>query len=640
MIQRLDGFAEESAEVEVLLASLDKTKDLSKRIKSSLTRLDTSGKVIKEAIGPINSNSQFLQTTARNVDRLIDTIERVRQPLDSKGQEENIIKAGPNSSGLQQYLGALRRIDKALGDLSATNIRSNQQAISDYHALLTTGVNQLQDLYRTSIDEDSVRVEPLHYVTKQLPFPTFAPDKATHLTNIASAIVSASAQSSKLGRRDDDPAVRIYSDTRGAYISSSLQNLATASVNTSKRGPADTSIYKQGTSGVGTYSNALEGMLLAEYENVSRVFRGEVVERVYTATCSKALSEFSKTLSELNNFIKGRIMTDCFLAYELIDLVTPMSYRLESKTRQLRAQISDAIRPVRDTARSSLIDIISRTRQQADALSILPPDGNTIPLAHDTAARLRTLALYASPLSSLLTSLGDNGWRKDPSAVSNASSSTLNLELTSPADPESSKLLSSYLNDLLDTLITSLNAKSQVLHRGNKTLQGVFILNTIAVVSRSISSSPELAVYVSGTPNNPKLEAQRKAAASAYTNAWREPSQHLLDTIHTSVSSGGSRPLSGQPIDSTSIIKSLSSKDKDKIKEKFRNFNTSFDECVVRHKSLYMEKEVRDSIGKDIQSFIEPLYGRFWDRYHEVDKGRGKVVKYTKAELVQLLAGL
>lgn len=98
--------------------------------------------------------------------------------------------------------------------------------------------------------------------------------------------------------------------------------------------------------------------------------------------------------------------------------------------------------------------------------------------------------------------------------------------------------------------------------------------------------------------------------------------------------------MSGSAIDSTQIIKSLGSKDKDKIKEKFKLFNASFDELVVRHKSLHMENEVRSSVSREIQATIDPLYTRFWDRYHEVDKGKGKVVKYSKAELTAMLASL
>ncbi|KAK5944110.1 exocyst complex component exo70 [Knufia obscura] len=639
--QKNAAFAEESAEVQVLLASLTKTKDLTKRIGASLNRLDASGKIVKDAIGPIYSNTQQLQVTSRNIDRVNEQIEKLRKPLDAKGREEGIIRAGPRNSGLNQYLGALKRVDKALSDLTATNLRSNKQTISEFHSLLSTGVNQLLDLYRSSLQEEDHQVEPLHFLTKGLNFPVFSSEKCSYLSDIANAIVSAGAQSARLGQRDDDQGVNIYADLRGDYLYLSLQNLATASISTSKRGPNDQTVYKPGSNAISTYAQCLENMFLAEFENVSRIFRGETVGRVFAATCSKALNDFGKTLAELNGVIRSRMLTDCFLAYEIIDLITPLSYRLEKRTGQLRPQISDALRPIRDAARSSLTEILSRTRGQAESVTTLPPDGNTIPLVHETAMRIRTLGHFDKPLLHLLTSIGDGGWRGNGPSNASANSlgagsngtpqsSTLKLADTAADNPG---LLSNYLGDLLDLVLTTLNSRSQGIHK-TKPLQAVFMLNTIAVLARTITSTPELQPYLDPS----RLETHRKAATSSYMTAWREPSAHLLDTINTTAS----RPVSGSSsaLDSTSIIKSLGSKDKDRIKEKFKLFNAAFDEQVARHKSLYMEREVKTALQRDVQSTIEPLYGRFWDRYHELDKGKGKTVKYSKSELAVVLNSL
>lgn len=88
------------------------------------------------------------------------------------------------------------------------------------------------------------------------------------------------------------------------------------------------------------------------------------------------------------------------------------------------------------------------------------------------------------------------------------------------------------------------------------------------------------------------------------------------------------------------VIKGLGSKDKDTIKEKFKTFNTSFDELCCRHKAMGMEREVRIQLAREVQAMIEPLYSRFWDRYHEIDKGKGKYVKYDKGSLSAQLATL
>ena len=628
-------FAEESAEVEVLLASLTKTKDLTKRIASSLSRLDASGKIVRDAIGPIYSNTQQLQITSRNIDRVNEAIEKLRQPLDARGQEEGIIRAGPKQSGLQPYLGALKRVDRALQDLTSSNLRSNQAVISEFNSLLTTGVNQLNELYRDMLQEDANPVEPLHYITKQVSFPTIAGDKVSFLQQISSAIASAGVTAARLGQRDEDVAARIYAEVRGEYSHRSLQNLATASVNTSKRKGGESEIYRQGSSGIGMYVNGIEAMFLAEHENTSRIFRNDS-SRVLSMTCAKAMSTFARTLSELNHVVKSRMLTECFLAYEILELGTPLTFRIDQRTGAMKTAFSDALRPIRETARSSLSEVLNQTKSQAESTQTLPPDGNIVPLVSQTATRLQQMAVFDRPLLTMLTSLGEGNW-KNPQAA--ASSSTLALELT--PSTENPTVLSHYLLDVVQALLDGLQKQSLAIHR-TKPLQGIFMLNSVAVLQRAINSHADLARYLMISPHNQKLDAYRKAASSTYLSAWREPSSHLLDTISTKTGGAGPgpRPVSGQPIDSTSIIKSLSSKDKDKIKEKFKMFNASFDELVARHKSLHMEKEVKSAVSREIQAMIEPLYGRFWDRYHEVDKGKGKNVKYSKAELSALLAGL
>ena len=653
------AFAEESAEVELLRASLDKLTTLTRKIKSSTARLDVSGEIVRQAIGPIYSNTQQLQITNRNIEKINEQIEKLRQPLDAQGREEAIIRAGPQKSGLPAYLAALKRVDRALTDLNSSKLRSNQQAISDFHGLLLIGITQVQDQFRALLEEDNAPVEPLHYITKQIAFPTMSQDKASRLGPLAGAIHSANAHSARFGQQQrEDVAARLYAEVRGPYVDDSLRNLATASLSTAKRKTADATIYRKGSNGISMYSSGLEGMLIAEWDNVSRIFPREVASQVLATTCSGAMANFQRCLKELTVTIKSRIIYDFPLAYEVIDIITPLSYRLESRTGALRPQFSDALRPVRETSRSSLSELLTATQQAASSISALPPDGAPIPLVSETASRLQALATNERPVASLLSSLGDGNWRRSAGAGPslNTSSSTLNLELTPSS--ENPTLLSHYLLDLIDALLTPLDSKSKQIHR-TKPLQGIFLLNAHAILHRTISTTPDLARYLLINPHAAKLDTYRKSASTTYLSAWREPAAHLLDTIstanpssgggsnaasskHQSNPSGSARPISGgtSAIDSSALIKSLSSKDKDKIKEKFRAFNASFEELVARHKSLYMEKEVRKAMGDEIRGLIEPLYVRFYERYHEIDKGKGKVVKYDRSQLGSVLQGL
>jgi len=146
----------------------------------------------------------------------------------------------------------------------------------------------------------------------------------------------------------------------------------------------------------------------------------------------------------------------------------------------------------------------------------------------------------------------------------------------------------------------------------------------------------------------PKLDSWRKKGTALACVDWREPSQHLRDVQYTNRGSqpggGGSRTSAGgnssaAVVDSAAFVKALSSKDKEATKEKFRLFNASFDECVARHRGFHLEKEIRPVMAREVQGMVEPLYARFWDRYHEIDKGKGRV-KYDKSQLSAVLAGL
>lgn len=420
--------------------------------------------------------------------------------------------------------------------------------------------------------------------------------------------------------------MKIYADVRGPYINSSLQNLSIASLNTVKRRPTD-GPYKQGTNGIGIYSNALEGFINVEHGIIVQIFTGDQQGLVLQATFLPAMGEYSKTLRELNQYIKANLMTDCFLAFEIIEIVTAMSYRIDSKTAELKSLLIEALRPVRETAKSSLSELLEETKRKA-ANAPLPPDGGSIPLVDEVMSSLATLTGYSGPLASILTSLGDGNWR-----------SNSNTAGTAPLDvgPDSGTLFSHFILDMIEALMTSLEARGKVFYRSKAAL-GVFLSNVFCVVDRSIRQNPELARYLGSPDSIARIDSFRKRATSTYLDAWKDTSQCLLDVQYTSRT--GARPTSGGAVDSSAIVKNLSSRDRDAIKEKFKSFNASFDEMMSRHKNLHMEREVRSVLGRELQTVLEPLYSRFYDRYVEIDKGRGKYIKYDKASLAVQLAQL
>lgn len=467
-----------------------------------------------------------------------------------------------------------------------------------------------------------------------MPFPGLTSDQVSTLRLIHQHLSESFAQLA-FSQNDtrETPTHRIYADIRGEYIMESLRTLQQAALSTARKQKPD-EIYKKGNNGTGMYAQALEGLITAEYESICHIFARNEWGPVITATCQAALGEFTKTMRELNGHIQKHLMTDCYLGYEIVDIVGSLSLRLETKTGQqpLKQAISDAAKPIRETSKASLGKLLDDTRGRVQALVALPLDGAPVPVTTETMIRLQTMTNYLSPLSSIMTSLGPGGWS---AGNPTASSSSLPTVKSFDVGADGNKLFADYATDTIDTLLQNLENKAQKILLKGKSLQGVFLANNVAIIDRAIRSS-ELQSLLGSLGG--KIEAWRKKATALYMDAWREPSSYLLDVQYTNRSG---RPHSGGGgVDSAAIIKTLGSKEKDSIKEKFKSFNTSFDELVARHKTYKMEREVRQQLGREVQSILEPLYGRFWDKYHEIDKGKGKYVKYDKNVLGSTLASL
>ncbi|KAI0120390.1 Cullin repeat-like-containing domain protein [Hypoxylon sp. NC0597] len=613
---------EARAEVDVLNSRLEKTTQLTKKIQACLARLEATGKSVRDVSGPLTGETKKLQTLGNNIDAVIAAIERLRQPADSKNDEEAIIRQGPEKAGLSNYLNSIKRLNKALADMKASNLRANQQTMADLQRLIKSGNTQLENSFDKMLRGETPRsIEPLQYTTKNTPFPLLSQDKISRLSLMNSYVAGNSLS--------ENPLIKIYADVRGQYLSQTLINLAYASVNTAKKKSPD-AIYRAGTNGIGMYAQAMEGLFVAEYDNICNIFMRQDWGPAFQMTCQAPLAELARTIRELNNHIKAHLNTDCYLAYEVTEIMSNLSNNIEERTGELKATLAAALKPVRETGKLSLAELLEDTKRRVGAMQVLPSDGSPVPIVSETMQRLQTMVDFLRPISSIMISLGDGGWKSG--AAANTSMDGIPSLASFDIGADGKEIFTHYCTDTIEALMSALEQKARMLLKG-KSLWGVFLANSVTIIERMIRDS-DLKPLLDGKVG--ALDSYRKKAKMYYTDACKDVSMHLLDAIHTNRSQ---RPPSGSS-ESTSILKGLSSKDKDSIKAKFQLFNASFDELVARHKTYSMEKEVRQMFAKDVQQMLEPLYNRFWDRYHEIDKGKGKYVKYDKSSISAVFLSL
>jgi len=568
-----------------------------------------------------------------DIDSVIAAIERLRGPADSKNDEEQIIRLGPEKAGLSNYLGSIKRLSKALADMKASNLRATQQTVSDLQRLIKLGNTQLESHFDKLLRGETPReIEPLNYITKNRPFPVLSQDKVTRL-GLMNSYVSGTYRQSGGGAPQESPAAKIYADIRGPYLAGTLKNLAAASINTAKKKNPD-AIYRAGTNGMGSYAQAMEGMFLAEYDSICSIFTREDWGPLFQATCQNALAELSRTLRELNNHIKSHLNTDCYLAYEIVEIISSLSNKLETRTGELKTFLAASLKPVRETAKSTLGELLDDTKRKVTNMPTMPLDGSPVPVVSETMQRLQTMVEFLRPISSIMISLGDGGWKSGAAAARAGGGDGIPSLASFDIGADGKDIFAHYCEDTIDLLLTSLDARARA-QLGKKPVVGVFLANSVTIVERMVRDSDLKPLL---EQRHDVMDRWRKKATSMYTETTKDVSMHLFDVIHTN---RAQRPASGQgAVDSALILKGLTTKDKENIKNKFAAFNASFDDMVAKHKQYSMEREVRQMFARDIQQMLEPLYIRFWDRYHDVDKGKGKYVKYDKSSISAVFLSL
>ncbi|KAL7273515.1 exocyst complex component exo70 [Rhizina undulata] len=599
-----------SAEVEVLESKLSKTADLTAKISLSLKKLSASAQNVEQAVKPIYSKTQTLTVLSANIDEAVSAIDRVRQPMDVVTAEEGAIRRGPQKTQLAEYLSSMTRINEALSALKKSNLRSSQKAVTQMTGLLKAGSLQLEDLFRQALAEDSKPVEPLHYITKELPFPTFSSQKVNMLSVLNSFLSSTLAATSGLQYGSS----QIYAEVRGPYLTSSLANLALGTVNTARR--TSTTPYDKGNNGITVYTNSLEGIFEAEYENICQLFPTSSWSSVYNLTTEMAMDVFKKTITELNTFVKNNMITDCFLAYDVIESVMPTSIRLGTKTGENK-EFFEAVKPIRQTAQGSFSFFLEDIKKSGSQLIVLPVDFSVAEMTTSVMTRLRRMADYPSAISSLLVSIGEGNWNRPYTPTV--------IPPTFDVGADGSLLLSHFCLDAIDQLIHELEQKARVLLKKTATI-AVFMVNNVHFIESSIKKS-ELSNIMS-TQAQAKVEKWRKDAVKMYLEQWKECAAFLMDVTYTKT----------QQSNPAGKISALSSKEKEGVKDKFKNFNTAFEELVQRHRSYnFPDKEVRMMLAKEI-SFVGPLYGRFYDKYKDLMSV--KYVKYDRQSLDVILGQL
>ncbi|KAK9317829.1 Cullin repeat-like-containing domain protein [Lipomyces starkeyi] len=596
----------------VLEQALKKADILAQHIAGSLARLGGASTTIENAIKPISGSTQTYTNISKNVEATVSELEVVRSYQAVFEEEEPRIRRG--NLEVVEYSQSISRLRAAIKSLEGSPLKSSQQVTLRMNQLINTAVSNVRDRYRKAL----IGVSPISD-ENNVDFVTEIPEATIKDLSIMVDFFMVT---------DASAGVPIYADIRGKYIMHNLSVLSETAIKTEIK--RVNGFYRKGTSSFKLYMDALLRAMVTEEKMVRKIFKAKAdIQGALTATLKDLEKSFQAAVQAINIVIRKNLITDCFYAFDVIEQIHAASGELLLATESPVFNLESCSKELRKTAQDSFQEILRHIEVVVSGLPGLPIDFAVLDITKQVIGWITRLADYDTTLASLLIPLGaPAAWSLRLSYQSTFSTAT------GSGTPNSSymgtEILSLFISEIFDDLLVNIEAKARAQYK-KVTRAGLQIIANLLYVERAVRSSPEVsAVLASGTGMD-RLDKIRKRALNMFLDGWKVCASYLMDvTIVRSVSTASV----GKGI--------MSSKDREVIKEKFRNFNTAFEELVAKFKEYnFADTELRAYLAKEV-AFVSPLYQRFYEKHKsgEFSKHTEKYIKYSKSQLDQLLASL
>ncbi|ORX48788.1 hypothetical protein DM01DRAFT_1112800 [Hesseltinella vesiculosa] len=388
-----------------------------------------------------------------------------------------------------------------------------------------------------------------------------------------------------------------YADIRSEYMQKSLIPLC-QSVQISEKHQGLS--YEKGSSEFLKYMECFLKMVKAECVFAKKILSNPAQRSAaLKTTIQPSLVEFTTAGQQLVALAKRLPYSESVFVFDILekyecDCMATWKQLLRDNELDL-PDMSDLMQQVIATAIKGINSFVEdvKGRRDTSAMVNLSSDGTVHEMTSNALNYLKRLFTWRDMVEPLLIAIGDGGWNQP---IASADIAYHKIKFGDEPSSLGEALLQKFLVDSLDQLCISLQTKS----RGYKkpALATIFLLNNYNYILRQIRSPPLNAIFDEAT--EVKFGKLVKKQLDTYQESWKPCVENLMDVTYVR---GGT------------IKNALSNADRQMIKDKFKNFNTEFDE-IWRTQTSYAvpDLDLRSQMIRDVKNVIVPMYGRFLDK--------------------------
>lgn len=253
---------------------------------------------------------------------------------------------------------------------------------------------------------------------------------------------------------------------------------------------------------------------------------------------------------------------------------------------------------------------------------------HTIPeIVVEVLSKLRRIA-ESGAVTQLISGCKPGSWLEVDPPLRFISVYTSVIAGSAPTEGDQSAfLVSSYLSDIVDELMVNIEMRLRDQGELRKSTQGFMLVKNLVMVETIINRLEPLYQKL-GSNGLERLLRLKNRFLKLFLDDWNYASyiiiRDMTQITTTNAMHGGLN----------------STKEKDQIKDLFKNFNESFEEALRQYEKFNIqEKVLRQYLSNEIKKLILNAYNKLYDKFGNSDftKNRAKYVKYDKATFERVL---
>ncbi|RZF38575.1 hypothetical protein LSTR_LSTR010908 [Laodelphax striatellus] len=665
---------------------VDRSSQLTKGMVGILSSFEHRLARLEETILPVYNETGNLQRRQQNIEKTLSALDHVIAYYGVAQEVESVVRAGPASAGLEQFLASMTRLQSALTYFQNNNPQSVE--LENVSSLFNTGGDSLNRELKELLLKHSKPIPPMTLLdlvanddelltddTSVSSYTQFPDSVSSQLTSIADWLVTQGAA--------DVEYMSVYARVRATVMLKSLQLLKEQ-----QRTGSGGSVQ-----GIGASSPIMRTKYPQKHEAAGRR-ASKRIQHVFEKKANKLMMKASQTLEQSTGLTLGNRRGVLHLENreDVVDehemenyLVCVMALqRLMQNERHLMAGIiplsqqhhvfQKIIQDSMDIIVQDGENIATRakrciSRQDFGAVLVVFPivkhllnmkpefdrtvEGCDYNVRSQFTSILNTLhSTGAQALEEFIEHIrsdsSSHGLPRDGTVHELTSNTLVFLEqlieytetvarvlapdysqligktptAAAAASDRNKALLGIYIKKVISQLNCALVSKSEAYTEPG--VKALFRLNNCNHVLKSLQRSTLLELV---TLSEPDCEHSYQLMIGGHKEAYQKSWNRVL--VHISCTD-----------DATLVAGKLKEKDRSVIKEKFAGFNKEMEEMAKLQRGYSIpDVELRESLKRDNKEYILPKYNAFYDKYSNLPftKNPEKYVKYTPEQVAALI---